>query len=133
MKTCIRKITSVAAMTAAWAMVNMTTALPALAQAAETKPTPTLNSGDTAWMLTSTVLVLMMTIPGLALFYSGMVRKKNALATVMQSFAAACLLSIVCRLLDRFRRWRCAQCIYGWLREDVPREHRQGVSAGNDS
>ena len=95
MKTCIRKITSVAAMTAAWAMVNMTTALPALAQAAETKPTPTLNSGDTAWMLTSTVLVLMMTIPGLALFYSGMVRKKNALATVMQSFAAACLLSIV--------------------------------------
>ncbi|MBN9263776.1 MAG: ammonium transporter [Hyphomicrobium sp.] len=82
-------------MTAAWAMVNMTTALPALAQAAETKPTPTLNSGDTAWMLTSTVLVLMMTIPGLALFYSGMVRKKNALATVMQSFAAACLLSIV--------------------------------------
>ncbi|WP_244540516.1 ammonium transporter [Hyphomicrobium sp. CS1BSMeth3] len=76
-------------------MVNMTTALPALAQAAETKPTPTLNSGDTAWMLTSTVLVLMMTIPGLALFYSGMVRKKNALATVMQSFAAACLLSIV--------------------------------------
>jgi Amt family ammonium transporter len=79
-------------MTAAWAMVSMTTALPALAQAAAAK---TLNSGDTAWMLTSTALVLMMTIPGLALFYSGMVRKKNVLATVMQSFAAACLLSIV--------------------------------------
>jgi ammonium transporter, Amt family len=93
MKTCIRSITSVAATTAAWAMVSMTTALPALAQAAEEKPT--LNSGDTAWMLTSTAIVLMMTIPGLALFYSGMVRKKNVLATVMQSFSAACLMSIV--------------------------------------
>ena len=92
MKTCIRSITSVAVMTAAWAMVSMTTALPALAQGAEAK---TLNSGDTAWMLTSTAIVLMMTIPGLALFYSGMVRKKNVLATVMQSFAAACLLSVV--------------------------------------
>jgi Amt family ammonium transporter len=80
-------------MTAAWAMVSMTTALPALAQAAAAPAT--LNSGDTAWMLTSTVLVLLMTIPGLALFYGGMVRKKNVLATVMQSFAAACLLTIV--------------------------------------
>ena len=93
MKTCIRSITSVAALAAAWAMVNMTTALPALAQAAA--ETPVMNSGDMAWMLTSTVIVLMMTIPGLALFYGGMVRKKNVLATVMQSFAAACLLSIV--------------------------------------
>jgi Amt family ammonium transporter len=80
-------------MTAAWAMVSMTTALPALAQAAA--PPATMNSGDMAWMLTSTVIVLMMTIPGLALFYGGMVRKKNVLATVMQSFAAACLLTIV--------------------------------------
>jgi Amt family ammonium transporter len=94
MKTCIRSITSVAAITAAWAMVNMTTALPALAQAAAAAA-PKLDSGDTAWMLTSTVIVLLMTIPGLALFYGGMVRKKNVLATVMQSFAAACLLSIV--------------------------------------
>ncbi|MGE0210858.1 MAG: ammonium transporter [Parvibaculaceae bacterium] len=65
--------------------------LPALAQDA----TPTLNSGDTAWMLVSTVIVLMMTVPGLALFYGGLVRKKNVLATAMQSFAAACLLTIV--------------------------------------
>jgi len=93
MKTCIRSITSVAATTAAWAMVSMTTALPALAQAAA--PPPTMNTGDMAWMMTSTVIVLMMTIPGLALFYGGMVRKKNVLATVMQSFAAACLLTIV--------------------------------------
>src|SRR5580704_17216991 len=45
-----------------------------------------LSAGDTAWMLTSTALVLMMCVPGLALFYGGMVRKKNVLATLMQSF-----------------------------------------------
>ncbi|MBV8272038.1 MAG: ammonium transporter [Cupriavidus sp.] len=54
-----------------------------------------LNSGDTAWMLTSTALVLFMTIPGLALFYGGMVRKKNVLATLMQSFAITCLVTIL--------------------------------------
>jgi Amt family ammonium transporter len=67
--------------------------LPALAFAADDKPK--LDTGDTAWMLTSTALVLMMTIPGLALFYGGMVRKKNVLATVMQSFAVACLISVL--------------------------------------
>jgi Amt family ammonium transporter len=56
---------------------------------------PKLDSGDTAWMLTSTALVLMMTIPGLALFYGGMVRKKNVLATVMQSFAITCLVTVL--------------------------------------
>jgi Amt family ammonium transporter len=54
-----------------------------------------INSGDTAWMLTSTALVLLMTIPGLALFYGGMVRKKNVLATLMQSFAICCLVTIL--------------------------------------
>jgi Amt family ammonium transporter len=57
--------------------------------------TDQINSGDTAWMLTSTALVLMMTIPGLALFYGGMVRKKNVLATLMQSFAIACVVTIL--------------------------------------
>ncbi|MBO1038122.1 ammonium transporter [Brucella pituitosa] len=66
----------------------------ALAQDAAA-PTPTLDTGDTAWMLTSTALVLMMTIPGLALFYGGMVRKKNVLSTVMQSFAVTCLMSVL--------------------------------------
>ncbi len=72
-------------------------ALPALAQEAApaAEAAPALDAGDTAWMLTSTVLVLMMTIPGLALFYGGMVRKKNVLATVMQSFATACLMSVL--------------------------------------
>src|SRR5437016_9382500 len=53
------------------------------------------NSGDTAWMLTSMALVLMMTIPGLGLFYGGMVRKKNVGDTVMTSFAITCLVTIV--------------------------------------
>ncbi|MEE8394166.1 MAG: ammonium transporter [Rhodospirillales bacterium] len=54
-----------------------------------------LDSGDTAWMLTSTALVLLMTIPGLALFYGGMVRKKNVLAMVMQNFSVACLMTVL--------------------------------------
>jgi Amt family ammonium transporter len=54
-----------------------------------------INSGDTAWMLASTALVLMMTIPGLALFYGGMVRKKNVLATLMQSFACTCVVTVL--------------------------------------
>src|SRR5262249_44822728 len=66
---------------------------PALALAADDKPK--IDSGDTAWMLTSTALVLMMTVPGLALFYGGMVRKKNVLATVAQSFAVVCLVSVL--------------------------------------
>src|SRR5258706_4078679 len=55
----------------------------------------TPNSGDTAWMLTSVALVLMMTIPGLGLFYGGMVRKKNVGDTIMTSFAITCLISIL--------------------------------------
>ena len=67
--------------------------LPVMAMAADEKPK--LDSGDTAWMLTSTALVLLMTVPGLALFYGGMVRKKNVLATVMQSFAVTCLVTVL--------------------------------------
>ena len=66
-------------------------ALPAFAQATA----PKLDSGDTAWMLTATALVLLMTIPGLALFYGGMVRKKNVLASLMQCFAICCLATVV--------------------------------------
>ncbi|MGH6802881.1 MAG: ammonium transporter, partial [Methyloceanibacter sp.] len=70
---------------------------PALAQeVAETAEAakPTIDSGDTAWMLTSTALVLLMTIPGLALFYGGMVRKKNVLTIVMQCFATTCIVTV---------------------------------------
>src|SRR5438105_6308949 len=77
---------------------------PAAAAAPAAPPAPTkpelidgakINSGDTAWMLASTALVLLMTIPGLALFYGGMVRKKNVLATLMQSFAITCLVTVL--------------------------------------
>ncbi|MCO3583739.1 ammonium transporter [Pseudomonas aeruginosa] len=67
-------------------------ALPGLALAAEE---PVLNSGDTAWMLISTALVLLMTIPGLALFYGGMVRAKNVLSIMMQCFAITGLITIL--------------------------------------
>jgi Amt family ammonium transporter len=71
----------------------------AAAAAAPAEPTlmaaDTINSGDTAWMLTSTALVLLMAIPGLALFYGGMVRKKNVLATVMQTFAITCMVTLL--------------------------------------
>jgi ammonium transporter, Amt family len=56
---------------------------------------PKIDSGDTAWMLTSSALVLMMTIPGLGLFYAGMVRRKNMLATMAQSFGATCLIAVL--------------------------------------
>jgi Amt family ammonium transporter len=56
---------------------------------------PGLDSGDTAWMLTSTALVLLMTVPGLAMFYCGMVRKKNILSATMQVFATCCLATLV--------------------------------------
>ena len=75
---------------AAWAQEAATEAVPAAAAAA-----PTLDAGNTAWMLVSTALVLMMTIPGLALFYGGMVRKKNVLGVMMQSFALAALGSVL--------------------------------------
>ncbi|MFZ5589662.1 MAG: ammonium transporter [Pseudomonadota bacterium] len=71
-------------------------AAPAEAAAeAPAAPAPTLNSGDTAWMLTSTALVLFMTIPGLALFYAGMVRSKNVLSVLMQCFAIASLVTVL--------------------------------------
>jgi len=77
---------------------SATPATPLVEASAPTAPTlvtsDKISAGDTAWMLTSTALVLMMTVPGLALFYGGMVRKKNLLATMMQSFAITCLVTI---------------------------------------
>src|SRR5450631_237737 len=81
-------------------LVLLTLAMPAAwGDSSPTEPTlvsaDKISAGDTAWMLTSTALVLMMTIPGLALFYGGMVRKKNVLATLMQSFAITCVVTIL--------------------------------------
>ena len=58
-------------------------------------PVYSINTGDTAWMLTSTFLVLFMTMPGLAIFYAGMVSSKNVLAVCMQSFSICCLITIL--------------------------------------
>src|SRR5215204_5063519 len=56
---------------------------------------PTVNKGDNAWMLTSTVLVLLMTIPGLALFYGGLVRQKNALSVLGHVFYTVCIVTLI--------------------------------------
>ncbi|HMR31196.1 MAG TPA: ammonium transporter [Geminicoccaceae bacterium] len=80
---------------AATGVVSAQDAAPAAEAVAVVEETPTLSAGDTAWMLTSTALVLMMTIPGLALFYGGMVRRKNVLNTLMQCFAICCVMSVV--------------------------------------
>jgi Amt family ammonium transporter len=69
-------------------------AVPCLALAEEAAK-PTLNSGDTAWMLTATALVLFMTVPGLALFYAGMVRSRNVLSVMMQCFAITSLVTVL--------------------------------------
>ena len=75
----------------------------------------TPNSGDTAWMLTSVALVLMMTIPGLGLFYGGMVRKKNVGDTVMTSFAVTCLVTILFVLLTYSMAFRGGTPFVGGL------------------
>jgi Amt family ammonium transporter len=71
------------------AAIFSTPATPAFAS------TSAISAADTAWMIVATALVLMMTIPGLALFYSGMVRKKNVLATMAQSLSAVAIISIL--------------------------------------
>ncbi len=79
-----------------WTMVGLLFALVALLPSpALAEEAPVLNSGDTAWMLTATALVLFMTIPGLSLFYAGMVRSKNVLSVLMQCFAITSLMSIL--------------------------------------
>jgi Amt family ammonium transporter len=73
----------------AFLLTSLASVTPALAEPAK------IDAADTAWMITATALVLMMTIPGLALFYAGMVRKKNVLATMAQSLMAVALISIL--------------------------------------
>jgi Amt family ammonium transporter len=80
---------------AAGAAAGAAAAAAPAAAAAAAPAAPMFDTGDTAWMLTSSALVLMMTIPGLALFYGGMVRKKNVLATVAQSFGATCVITVL--------------------------------------
>src|SRR5262249_42843580 len=82
-----------------WTVGALAQQAPEATAPAATPAASALNTGDTAWMLTSVALVLMMTIPGLALFYGGMVGKMNVLATVMQSFAVTCLVTVLWTVL----------------------------------
>ena len=86
----MKSLISIFGRSAAAIAVLAATVAPAWAEDA-----PKLDSGDTAWMLTSTAIVLMMTIPGVALFYGGMVRKKNVLGTLMHSFATTCIVTVI--------------------------------------
>jgi Amt family ammonium transporter len=89
--TILRRIAAVVVAAIAIALI----AEPALAQAPTTPPAPTPNKGDTAWMLVASALVLLMTVPGLALFYGGLVRTKNMLSMLMQVFSCVCLVCII--------------------------------------
>src|SRR5690348_9302598 len=110
---------SVLAQTAAPADATPAAAAPAAppppACDAKTLENCTPNSGDTAWMLTSMALVLMMTIPGLGLFYGGMVRKKNVGDTVMTSFAITCLVTVLFAILNYSTAFRAGSPFIGGL------------------
>ncbi|MDR3448683.1 MAG: ammonium transporter [Alphaproteobacteria bacterium] len=86
-----------------------------------------IDSGDTAWMLTSTALVLLMTIPGLALFYCGLVRKKNVLATAMQSFATTCVVCVVWAVCGYGLAFMNGSADTGWFVGDLSRLFLHGM------
>jgi Amt family ammonium transporter len=86
----LRLLTRVAGASGAAALLALSTAGTALAQTA-----PTVDKGDAAFMFLSTIVVLLMTVPGLALFYGGLVRSKNMLSILMQVFAITCMVSII--------------------------------------
>src|SRR6516164_8194176 len=90
----------------------------------------TPNSGDTAWMLTSVALVLMMTIPGLGLFYGGMVRKKNVGDTVMTSFAVTCLVTILFAILTYSMAFRAGTPFIGGLDRMFLKDILSDIGAG---
>ncbi len=93
-----------------WAQDAVAAAPPACDAKTLTACTP--NSGDTAWMLTSVALVLMMTIPGLGLFYGGMVRKKNVGDTVVTSFAITCLITVLFTVLTYSLAFRAGLAVH---------------------
>ena len=93
---------------------------PAAAPVAAPVPEPKLDSGNTAWMLTATALVLFMTIPGLALFYGGMVRKKNVLSTMMQSFAITALMTIIWMVAGYSLAFAPGAAVHRRAGQDVP-------------
>ena len=107
-------------------------AAPAAAAAAPAGP-PKLDSGDTAWMLSSTALVLLMTVPGLALFYAGMVRKKNVLATMMQSFTICCIVTIVWMVAGYSIAFTTGNAYMGDFSRILLNGIAEHITKGNDS
>jgi Amt family ammonium transporter len=93
------RVAGVLGTAAAFSLLPMALAFAQDAAPAAAEATPTADSGDTAWLLVSTVIVLMMSIPGLALFYGGMVRKKNVLNTTAMVFVSVAVLSVVWMLV----------------------------------
>jgi ammonium transporter, Amt family len=95
---------------------NFTDALGRLeaAEAWQTANAPAVfNAGDSAWMLCSTALVLMMTLPGLALFYGGMAQVKNVLSTVFQTFSITCLISVLWFMMSYSLAFRLGTTVIG--------------------
>ncbi|HIJ63158.1 MAG TPA: ammonium transporter [Rhodospirillaceae bacterium] len=104
-------------------------AAPAAADAAAAAPPPTLDKADTAWMLCSVALVLLMTIPGLALFYGGMVRKKNVLATMMQCFGITCLVTVLWGVIGYSLAFTDGNAYIG----DLSRVFLMGITTAKDN
>ena len=96
------------------------------AEAAKAAEAPKIDKGDTAWVLTSSLLVLMMTAPGLALFYAGMVRQKNSLATLMHCFIIAALISVRSRPKLSRAKSTCP-CNVGFRPATGPRSRPENV------
>ncbi len=115
---------------AALVLLPLLAAHPALAAAPA--PPPKIDTGDTAWMLTSTALVLMMTVPGLALYYAGMVRKKNVLATLMQAFAVCCLVTITWVVAGYSLTFTTGSPYIGDLSRFMLHGMAAGISKGSD-
>ncbi|MFZ9198891.1 MAG: ammonia channel protein, partial [Paracoccaceae bacterium] len=94
MKKLMLSTASLLAALPAWAQEASTEAVDAVETVAEAAA-PVMDKGDVSWMMVSTVLVLFMTLPGLALFYGGLVRSKNMLSILMQTTVIACVMMIV--------------------------------------
>ena len=116
-----------------WGLCALVTAMLAAAPAFADDAPPKLDSGDTAWMLASTALVLLMTIPGLALFYAGMVRKKNILATMMQSFTICCIVTIVWMVAGYSIAFTTGNAFMGDFSRIMLRGIADHIVKGNDS
>ena len=104
---------------------------PAAAPAAPAAPAIVVNKGDNAWMLTSTVLVLLMTIPGLALFYGGLVRPKNMLSVLTHVFYTVCIVTLIWVIYGYSLTFTGGSAYHRRLRQDVP-EGRHDRLEGRD-